>query len=86
MRKSGKCPNCGGAAFIREAMVECGGIGEKHEVNLRVDANPKAMVLKHAARSGLQADVCVECGYTEFYAADPKGLHRAALEAQKTPN
>lgn len=83
MRKSDTCVKCGCATIVRQAMIVCGPTGQEQQVNLRVDADPSAMVFKQAVRSGLQADICTECGYTEFYADDPKRLHRAVLEAQK---
>lgn len=83
MRKSGKCPHCGCTLIIERAIVDCGSVGQQQPVSLRVDAKPKAIVLKGAARSSLEADVCTGCGYTEFYASDPQNLLRAAREAQK---
>jgi predicted nucleic-acid-binding Zn-ribbon protein len=83
MRKNGKCPHCGCTVIIERAIVDCGSVGQQQAVNLRVDANPQAIVFKGSVRSSLEADICTGCGYTEFFASDPQNLLRVAREAQK---
>lgn len=45
-------------------------------LEIATDEDPDALIFKNRFRSGVQADVCGECGYIEFYATNPRGLYR----------
>jgi len=81
MNKPARCAKCGGSPVIEEARVVVQGEGEM-DVKLRVDAHPDAKLFKHASRTPLKAFICVNCGYTEFYAKDPASLAEADRAAQ----
>jgi predicted nucleic-acid-binding Zn-ribbon protein len=83
MAKAEKCSKCGSTAIVPRAMVADRNQNGEYDLRLRVDAQPSAMVFKHAARSAVHACVCSSCGYVEFYADDPKALYDAFLAAQQ---
>lgn len=83
MAKAEKCSKCGSTAIVPRAMVADRNQNGEYDLRLRVDAQPSAMVFKHAARSAVHACVCSSCGYVEFYADDPQTLYDAFLAAQR---
>jgi predicted nucleic-acid-binding Zn-ribbon protein len=86
MRQSGKCVKCECSEITQKAMLVSHDEGlTDRPVNLRIDGNPSATFFKHSARSVLRAYVCSKCGFTEFYADNPKELNRAFVEAQADP-
>ena len=79
-----KCAECGASPLISARVVgHCQADGLDHDLKLRVDAHPDALVFKSANRSALKASVCPKCGYTEFRVDDPEILYTAWVEAQK---
>lgn len=82
MRKVEVCAKCGSSAIVHRAMVVHRNENQKDSLNLRVDANPAAMVFKKSVRSIMHAEVCSACGYIEFYADDPAALFSAFSESQ----
>ncbi|HWH61147.1 MAG TPA: hypothetical protein VN682_26220 [Terriglobales bacterium] len=83
MRAVDKCTKCGSGAIAQRAMVVDRTDSGELALQLRVDANPEALVFKKSSRCGVHAFVCSSCGYVEFYADDPKALYDAFLAAQQ---
>jgi predicted nucleic-acid-binding Zn-ribbon protein len=77
MRGMAKCPKCGSTSIVERAAVVVNADGYDKPVNLRVDAKPDALFLKGAERTPLEAFICAQCGFTEFYASDPAQLAEA---------
>lgn len=69
--------------MIRRAMVLDLYKGER-ELQVRVDADPTAMMFKKSVRSPVHAWICGQCGYVEMYADKPGELYKAFTEAQST--
>ncbi len=83
MRQTGKCPKCGSPEIVKDAMVaDRADYNVESNLNLRVDADPEAIMFRGRTRSSLNAYVCGRCGYVEFYASDPESLLKAFREAQ----
>jgi hypothetical protein len=51
--------------------------GSHKAVDMRVDADPAALLFKKASYTPLQACVCGSCGFTELYAANQAALMEA---------
>ncbi len=85
MSSAAKCTRCGHSELIPQARVVCKTESGDVDIKIRVDGNPRALLLKHAAHATLRATVCAKCGYTEFYADDPRSLFNAWTESQKGP-
>jgi len=75
-----KCVKCGSTAIVHGAMVVHRHETQEHSLNLRVDADPAAIVFKKSVRSIMHAEVCSGCGYTELYADDPAALMNAFVQ------
>jgi predicted nucleic-acid-binding Zn-ribbon protein len=73
-----KCPKCGSTSIVEHAAVVVSVERYDKPVNLRVDAKPDALFFKGAARTPLEAFICAQCGFTEFYASDPAQLAEAS--------
>ncbi len=82
MRKVEACAKCGSTAIVHRAMVVHRNENLEQSLNLRVDADPVAMLFRKSVRSIMHAEVCSACGYTEFYADDPAALFSAFSESQ----
>jgi len=79
-----ECTKCGAPQLISARVVgRSNADGFDHDIQLRIDAHPEALVFTSAKRSALQASVCGNCGYTEFRVEDPQTLYTAWLEAQR---
>lgn len=85
MRKMEKCAKCGSTSVVQRAMmidkVSTGG-GAERPLNVRVDADPNAMVFKKSVRSVVHACICGQCGFMELYADNPAELYQAFTAAQ----
>jgi|NGEPerStandDraft_6_1074524.scaffolds.fasta_scaffold149684_2 hypothetical protein len=81
MPQSSTCVKCGSADIVLGARVleQLG-----HDIRLRVDADPGALLLKGPALCPLEARVCGQCGYTECYATDPAALLAAWRRSQES--
>jgi predicted nucleic-acid-binding Zn-ribbon protein len=77
MRGMPKCPKCDSTSIVEGASVIVSVEGES-SVNLRVDAKPDALFFKGAVRTRIEAFVCAQGGFTEFYAVDPAQLGEAS--------
>jgi predicted nucleic-acid-binding Zn-ribbon protein len=71
MKKTGKCPKCGGTEVIARALA-IDGLGQS--LSVATFHKPDAVVFKQAQRTTVSAWVCAGCGYVEFYASDPSGI------------
>lgn len=80
MPKVEKCAKCGLEVIQRAMVVDYSKRGEQH-LNVRVDADPEAIMFKQAARSEVRAYICGSCGYIELYAEKPEELYRASQSA-----
>lgn len=80
--KLDKCAKCGSSAIVQRVLVMDRTDAGEVQLQLRVDANPSAMVFKHSVHSGLRAFVCSACGFVEFYADNPGELYKAFNAAQ----
>ncbi len=83
--RRGPCPKCGSAEVVRNARVIDRGDAnlDAGDLSAAVYANPRAWVFKEKVITPLSACVCVGCGYTELYAADPAALADAAAAAAR---
>ena len=78
-----KCPECNSENIIRNARAFGGeNFINPTELVVVVYENPKAMLLKRAARSEVKAEICGDCGYVQFYAKTP-GILWAAYQNQE---
>ncbi|HEV2698157.1 MAG TPA: hypothetical protein VGU90_09210, partial [Terriglobales bacterium] len=82
-----KCAKCGSTSVVQRAMMvdklmSGGGAGAERTLNVRVDADPNAMVFKRSTRSVVHAWICGQCGYMELYADTPGELYQAFTAAQ----
>jgi len=65
MRKVEQCAKCGSTSVVQRAMMVdkvSGGGGAERALNVRVDADPNAMVFKKSTRSVVHAWICGQCG------------------------
>ena len=78
MRKTKTCPKCDCKKLLHIAVVadSHGGGSGSYEANLAVRFEGHSFLgnTKHRAVGKLEAVACSECGYTEYYVADPKEL------------
>lgn len=76
MRKTGTCPKCGSTEVLVGAELSDRGESNFREpATVRVYKNPDALIFKGAKDAKVSADVCMTCGYLEFYAVDPANLY-----------
>jgi predicted nucleic-acid-binding Zn-ribbon protein len=73
-----RCARCGSEKIIPSAYVTG---YDDNGFSLAFDEDPKNFVRKTAV-SDVTARVCGECGYAEFYAADPGKLYDAYLRSK----
>jgi predicted nucleic-acid-binding Zn-ribbon protein len=75
MKRTGKCPKCGCADIIVDAIaIDRGHANSQKEMTVGTFRNPGAMIFKGLQESTVSAWVCTECGFVEFYADDPKKI------------
>jgi predicted nucleic-acid-binding Zn-ribbon protein len=73
-----KCPKCGSASIVEQAAVVVSLERYDKSVNLRIDTKPDALFFKGATRTPLEAFICGQYGFTEFYAREPGQLAEEA--------
>jgi ribosomal protein S27AE len=73
------CPKCGAGQIIGNVHLTEPTTGK--ELGATVYMNPDAILFTAPISRRLSAHVCGDCGYTELYVADAKGLLDAAAEA-----
>ncbi len=72
--KDGICPKCHSNKIVSNARVLDRSRRSTYNLTLEVLEKPHALIFKGNVHSTLSAFVCGECGYSELYAEDPKGL------------
>ena len=69
------CPACGSRKMILGAeFPDAVDFGIARKSTLRVPARPKAAIFKQQVDSTLEADVCGDCGFVQFYVSKPDRL------------
>lgn len=76
--KAEKCAKCGSKKIIPEAYVT--GYDDSG-ICIAVDEDPKNF-FKKTAISDINIAVCGECGFVEFFAAEPDKLYQAYLASK----
>lgn len=72
------CPECNSQKIIKDAKaIDRGDYNAANIMRLAVDEEPDALVFKRRNYSDITAEVCADCGYVAFYAADPQTLWEA---------
>ena len=73
-----KCPDCNSEKVIQNAKaIDLGESNANLSLSVAVDESPEAFIFKKRVYSEVDADVCGECGFIQFYAKDPKSLWTA---------
>lgn len=84
MQKSRKCPQCGSAEVIPSARVMAqGDMAVRHDVEIRTEADPAAVLFSEPAYARLAASVCCECGHVELFVPDTVRLRMAWEKAKE---
>lgn len=70
-----KCPRCGSENIMPNLRIrDRYDAFEGDDLEVVVEANPGALILKGAHREALKATVCGECGNVGLSVENPKGL------------
>ena len=72
MKRTNKCPKCGSTDVIAHAKAI--DKGENGHLTVATFRKPQAVMFKGQMTTTLSAWVCVDCGYLELYADEPKKL------------
>jgi ribosomal protein S27AE len=73
--KSTICCKCGSGKIIPDVRAGERGVGNvPMSIAVRVDENPDAVVFKGMHAEDLKAWICGDCGYVEFFVANPQQL------------
>ena len=76
------CLRCGSPQRIAPVRVMDKGEGNgQHDLRLRVDGDPDALIFKDRIYSTVHAEVCADCGHVVLIADDPQELRQAAQRA-----
>lgn len=75
MKYEKKCPKCGGEEIAEAEATEYTSAGRTVQTVATYE-NPNALMFRGRRESTLHAYVCVQCGYTEFYAQGPGNLRQ----------
>jgi hypothetical protein len=69
------CPDCNSQKIVKDVIVLDKGDGSvNYRMQIAVDEKPDALIFKQRNYSEIDADVCADCGYIQFYAGNPKIL------------
>jgi hypothetical protein len=68
------CPECNSEKIIKTAETFN---TDGSQLKVAVAANPDALIMKKRSYSDVKVEVCGDCGYVRFYAADAKELWSA---------
>ena len=75
MKRTGKCPKCGGDHIIADAKaIDRADHHTEKEMTLATFKQPEAILFKGKQTTSVSAWVCVGCGFVEFYADEPATL------------
>ena len=77
------CLKCNSDKIIPSAMVLDTGQYASGYMQIAVDEQPDALMFKQRTKSDVKVSVCGDCGYLEFYAAEPGSMYQAY---QNMPN
>jgi hypothetical protein len=81
--KNGVCLKCDSLDIIQDwPMVEHGHYNGELGLTIKVAAKPQAFIFKGAVESDLRGWICGQCGYIEWYAAQPADLLAAYRKRQ----
>jgi len=73
-----KCPDCNSEKIIKNAKAIDRGEGNMNlNFSVAVDESPEAFIFKQTVYSEVDADICGECGFIQFYAKSPEVLWEA---------
>ncbi len=73
-----KCPDCNSEKIIKNAKAIDRAEGNVNMgFSVAIDEFPDAFVFKQRTYSEVDADVCGECGFVQFYAKNPEILWTA---------
>lgn len=71
------CLKCNSDKIIPNAMVLDTGQYSEGYLQIAFDESPDALVFKNRSKSSVRVSVCGDCGYLEFYAAQPNVIYQA---------
>ncbi len=74
MKQSHLCPKCNSTEIIANVRPLDGTDSGIRTAELATYRNPDALLFTGAQKTPMRAWVCAQCGFVEFYAADPKAL------------
>jgi predicted nucleic-acid-binding Zn-ribbon protein len=75
MKKTGKCPKCGGTDVVADAKaIDRGDNNSQFEMSVATFGKPEALIFKQKQETTVSAWVCATCGYVEFYADSPSTI------------
>jgi len=77
------CSKCSSDKIIPNAQVFDQGQFSDGHLKAIVSANPQAILFKENKLTPLKAQICGECGHTEFVVEDPQTLYQAYLKSLK---
>jgi len=73
-----KCPDCNSEKIIKNAKaIDRGESNMNLDLSVAIDKFPDALIFKQRVASDVDADVCGECGFVQFYAKNPEILWEA---------
>ena len=79
-----KCPDCSSEKIIQNAKaVDSSENYINTDFRVAVEEHPNAFVFKQRIYSVVDADVCGECGFVQFYAKNPETLWIAYQNQKK---
>lgn len=79
-----KCPECSSENIIQNALaIDQSENYANRNLSVAVDEYPDALMFKQRVYSPVDADVCGDCGFTQFYAKSPQILWTAYQNQKK---
>jgi hypothetical protein len=76
-----KCTKCGSTKVIPNVQVHDQGHYSDGHLKVIIAQDPKALIFKQNKLTPLKAQICGECGFTEFVVEDPHMLYDAYLKS-----
>lgn len=74
MKQTPICPKCNSNHIVKARPIDHGHGHATSPLLVVTYANPNAALLKGAKKSNLEAWVCKDCGFVEWYAEKPREL------------
>ena len=74
MKQSNTCPKCESSDIVKARAIDRGDGNASYTLEIATYKNPDALIFKGKKSANLEAWVCRDCGYTEFYAVAPDYL------------